>query len=88
MSAAGVSEAVRVSTAADTFYAVNTINCCTPSLLLENGDAWELERCDCHDSHDPTYPINCGGLATDELLFGYIFYRRGVAPEGPVGRAA
>lgn len=86
--ASGFSEAVRVFTAADTFYPVNTINCCTPSLLLENGDAWELERCDCHDSHDPTYPINCGGLDTDELLFGYIFYR--MSPLGhlvPVGPA-
>lgn len=54
---------------------MNNAQCCTPSLLLPNGDAWELDRCDCHDSTDPDYPINCGGTATDELLMGYLFYR-------------
>lgn len=34
---------------ADTYYPINTAQCCTPALLLENGDAWELERCGCHD---------------------------------------
>ena len=41
---AGYSEAVRVFTQPDTFYPVNYAQCCTPSLLLDNGDAWELER--------------------------------------------
>lgn len=71
----GFSEAVRVFAAADTYYPVNNAICCTPTLLLDNGDAWELERCDCHDSHDAVHNVNCGGLDTDELLFGYIFYR-------------
>lgn len=31
------------------YYPVNTVSCCSPALLLENGDAWELERCGCHD---------------------------------------
>lgn len=60
----------------DTFYPVNTAHCATPSLLLPSGDAWELERCDCADSADPNYPVNCGGMATHRLSYGYIFYRQ------------
>lgn len=85
--ATGFSESVRVFTTSDTYYPVNTINCCTPSLLLGSGDAWELERCDCHDSQDARFPVNCGGMDTDELLFGYIFYRYSplghIVPVGP-----
>ena len=53
------------------------MQCCTPALLLENGDAWELERCECHNSADPNFPVSCGGTNTDELLMGYIFFRWG-----------
>ena len=27
-------------------------------------------------SRDPDFPISCGGTTTNELLMGYIFYRR------------
>eukprot|EP00887_Chlorella_sp_A99_P004577 scaffold4.g4577.t1 len=83
----GFSEAIKVFSTPDTFYPVNTAQCCTPALLLPNGDAWELERCGCHDSGDPQYPVNCGGTTTDELLMGYLFYRLSplghVVPVGP-----
>ena len=73
---------------ADTFYPVNMVQCCTPALLLDSGDAWELERCGCADSADADAPVSCGGTATDQLLLGYIYYR--VSPLGhvvPVGPA-
>ena len=85
---AGYSEAVKVFASPDAFYPVNTVQCCTPALLLGNGDAWELERCGCSDSADADAPVNCGGTATDQLLLGYIYYR--VSPLGnvvPVGPA-
>ena len=62
---------------ADTYYPVNTVQCCTPALLLENGDAWELERCGCGDSTDPDFPVSCGGANTHELLLGYPYFRCG-----------
>lgn len=83
----GYSEAIKVFSSPDTFYPINTAQCCTPALLLENGDAWELERCQCRDSADPDYPVNCGGTTTDELLLGFIFFRLSplghVVPVGP-----
>ncbi|EFN57686.1 expressed protein [Chlorella variabilis] len=83
----GYSEAVKVFTTPDTFYPINTVQCCTPALLLDSGDAWELERCGCHDSRDPDFPVNCGGTTTDELLLGYVFFRLSplghVVPVGP-----
>lgn len=85
---AGFGEDLRVFTQADTFYPANSVHCCTPALLLASGDAWELERCDCHDSGDAAAPVGCGGGASDELLFGYIDYR--LSPVGalvPVGPA-
>lgn len=84
----GFSEGIKVFSTPDTFYPINTVQCCTPALLLGNGDAWELERCGCHDSTDPDFPVNCGGTNTDELLLGYIFFR--LSPLGhivPVGPA-
>ncbi|KAL4425873.1 hypothetical protein ABPG75_009889 [Micractinium tetrahymenae] len=83
----GYSEAIKVFSSPDTYYPINTVQCCTPALLLENGDAWELERCQCRDSADPDFPVNCGGTTTDELLLGYIFFRLSplghVVPVGP-----
>ncbi|KAL4445747.1 hypothetical protein ABPG77_008946 [Micractinium sp. CCAP 211/92] len=83
----GYSEAIKVFSSPDTYYPINTAQCCTPALLLENGDAWELERCQCRDSADPEYPVNCGGTTTDELLLGFIFFRLSplghVVPVGP-----
>lgn len=83
----GYSEAVKVFTMADTAYPINAVQCCTPALLLDSGDAWELERCGCHDSSDPEFPINCGGTVTDDLLLGFSSFRLSplghVVPVGP-----
>jgi syndecan 1 len=68
---AGYAEANRVSAALDAYYPVGAAECCTPSVLLSNGDAWELERCDCQTSDS----INCGGKATNRLLAGYEHWR-------------
>ena len=54
---------------------MNTAQCCTPALLLDNGDAWELERCGCGDSTDPDSPVSCGGNNTHELLQGFPYFR-------------
>ena len=43
----GFGQAIRVSNAADYYYPVGAVDCCTPSVLLSTGEAWELERCDC-----------------------------------------
>lgn len=85
---AGFTEADRVFTSAETLYPVNTAQCCTPSLLLEGGDVWELERCGCHPSDDPSYPVNCGGNGTHDALAGFDYFR--LSPMGqivPVGPA-
>jgi hypothetical protein len=60
---------------ADTYYPIGTVQCCTPALLLANGDAWELQRCGCRPSADSDYPVNCGGTHTHELLLGYTSFR-------------
>lgn len=43
----------------------------TPSVLLSNGDAWELERCECETSDG----ISCGSHKTNRLLAGYEHWR-------------
>lgn len=63
-----------VSSSIDAYYPMGGAACCTPSLLLETGDAWEFERCDCVASND----INCGGLSTHRLLFGFDHWRCGL----------
>ncbi|KAL6770310.1 hypothetical protein ACKKBG_A34460 [Auxenochlorella protothecoides x Auxenochlorella symbiontica] len=69
---AGFSESVQVFSAADTNYPVNAARCCTPSLLLSNGDAWELERCACSPGDPGADPsVSCGGTNTHRLLAGY-----------------
>lgn len=68
----GFTEAVRVLSAQDAFYPVNGAQCCTPALLLDSGDVWELERCECHTSSDPDNPVSCG---EGELLSGFDFYK-------------
>lgn len=67
----GFTEAIRVSNAANFYYPVGTVECCTPSVLLSTGDAWELERCDCSFSTD----INCGEQDTNRLLQGFERWR-------------
>ena len=63
----GFTEALRVSNAANYYYPVGAVDCCTPSVLLSTGDAWELERCDCSFSTD----INCGEKDSNRLLQGF-----------------
>ena len=67
----GFTEAIRVSNAANYYYPVGAVECCTPSVLLSTGDAWELERCDCSFSTD----INCGEKDSNRLLQGFERWR-------------
>jgi hypothetical protein len=71
----GFTQSVRVLGATDAFYPVDSSQCCTPSLLLQGGDSWELERCGCRDANDPDSPVSCGGTTSNELLVGFPYYR-------------
>ena len=87
---AGFTDSVRVFSAVDTQYPVDTAQCCTPAVLMASGDAWELERCGCGPTSDTARPVGCGdGNVTDHaLLSGFDFFR--VSPLGqivPVGPA-
>lgn len=78
----GFTEAVRVSNAANYFYPLGAVDCCTPSVLLSTGEAWELERCDCEFSTD----INCGEKDNNRLLQGFDRWRMtsmGLVPIAP-----
>ena len=67
----GWAEAVLVSSSIDAYYPLGSAACCTPTLLLESGSAWELERCDCVQSGD----TNCGGMSTHRFLTGFDHWR-------------
>jgi syndecan 1 len=56
---------------------VGAAECCTPALLLESGDAWELERCNCVASED----VDCGGANSGRLLQGFVRWR--CSPSNP-----
>lgn len=78
----GFGQAIRVSNAADYYYPVGAVDCCTPSVLLSTGEAWELERCDCEFSVD----INCGETDNNRLLQGFERWRitaLGLVPIAP-----
>ncbi|KAA6418165.1 MAG: E3 ubiquitin- ligase LRSAM1 isoform X3 [Trebouxia sp. A1-2] len=78
----GFGQAIRVSNAADYYYPVGAVDCCTPSVLLSTGEAWELERCDCQFSVD----INCGETDNNRLLQGFERWRitaLGLVPIAP-----
>ena len=66
----GFTSSVHVFSSVDTQYPVNTAQCCTPALLMESGDAWELERCECGVSADPDHSVSCndagGGNGEEE----------------------
>lgn len=66
----GWSEAVKVPNSDQYYYPVGAVDCCTPSLLLSNGEARELERCQCVEEND----INCGGLNSHRLVAGYMHW--------------
>lgn len=40
-------------------------------VLLSNGDAWEVEQCECEVSDG----VSCGGQASHKLLAGYDNWR-------------
>lgn len=45
---AGFAHAEQVSSFyADAFYPEGAVQCCTPAALMESGDIWELQRCNC-----------------------------------------
>ena len=67
----GWSEAERVRLSLDAYYPEGAVDCCTPSLLLSSGDAWQLERCDCE--YMPH--VNCGQMDTNRLLAGFVTAR-------------
>lgn len=78
----GFGDSIRVSNAANYFYPVGAVDCCTPSVLLSTGEAWELERCDCEFSVD----INCGEKDNNRLLQGFERWRitaMGLVPIAP-----
>ena len=64
---AGWSQALRIPDAREYYYPVGAVECCTPSLLLSNGDARPLERCNCVEEPN----VNCGGEDSSRLLTGY-----------------
>jgi len=61
----GFTSSVHVFSSVDTQYPVDTAQCCTPALLMESGDAWELERCDCGVSTDPDHSVSCSDTGGD-----------------------
>jgi hypothetical protein len=61
----GFTSSVQVFSAVDTQYPVDTAQCCTPALLMESGDAWELERCDCGESTHPEHSVSCSIASSD-----------------------
>jgi hypothetical protein len=70
------------------YYPTDAAECCTPSLLMEDGDVVELEPCDCVSPEKGTERVSCGEDRTQRLLTGFDSYRP--APTGhavPVGDA-
>ena len=65
-----------MSSSIEAYYPLGAAACCTPSVLLASGDAWELERCDCVASAD----VNCGGTASHRLLSGFDRWRCALRP--------
>ena len=68
-------------------YPIDMAQCCTPALLMDDGSAWELERCGCHSVEDSDHSVNCNGNSTGELLAGFDYFRMSpigqIVPIGP-----
>eukprot|EP00892_Ulva_mutabilis_P000991 jgi/Ulvmu1/10893/UM007_0070.1 len=61
------------SLAAATYYPEGPMTCCSPALMLSNGDAWEIERCACEWSST----TGCTSMGDDYLLWGFAVFRDG-----------
>lgn len=68
---AGFIEYMQVNSQTAAYYPLGAAECCTPGVLLSNGDAWELEQCDCQMADG----VSCGGQATGRLLAGFEKWR-------------
>ncbi|GMH44837.1 hypothetical protein BSKO_12789 [Bryopsis sp. KO-2023] len=56
--------------APQTFYPIDGPECCTPVVLLDSGDAWSIERCDCAAVSGE---ISCNVEQTGRMLWGFEF---------------
>jgi hypothetical protein len=93
----GYSDAVAVAAAGGAAYPTDAARCCTPAVLTDAGEAWELERCDCAAADEAAGgdPVSCGplpgdggGPAAHRLLVGFDAVRFSpVAHTVPVGPA-
>ena len=96
----GFTEAVRVFASADeSFYPVNEVQCCTAGILLESGQAWQLDRCDCHtvvditkrehsNSSEDIDMMTSSWCPEGELLSGFDFFRyTAIGHAVPIGPA-
>eukprot|EP00208_Stichococcus_sp_RCC1054_P005234 CAMPEP_0206139990 /NCGR_PEP_ID=MMETSP1473-20131121/7929_1 /ASSEMBLY_ACC=CAM_ASM_001109 /TAXON_ID=1461547 /ORGANISM="Stichococcus sp, Strain RCC1054" /LENGTH=623 /DNA_ID=CAMNT_0053533959 /DNA_START=71 /DNA_END=1944 /DNA_ORIENTATION=- len=68
---AGYAQSNRVNTQTEAYYPLGAAECCTAGVLLSNGDAWELEQCNCRVADG----ISCGGQQSGKLLAGYEQWR-------------
>jgi hypothetical protein len=93
----GYSDAVAVAAAGGAAYPTDAARCCTPAVLTDAGEAWELEHCDCAAAGESAGgdPVSCGplpgdgaGPAAHRLLVGFDAVRFSPATHTvPVGPA-
>lgn len=65
---AGFLDSLSLSKSPDTHYPIDGIECCTPVILMSNGDAWSIERCGCTLE---TNQISCQPPTSGSLLWGF-----------------
>jgi len=71
--ATGFQNSARVSAAVDAYYPLGPLSCCTPAILLSNGDLWSTKRCQCED----TPHTSCdSGDGQEHLLVGFQTFRQ------------
>jgi len=70
--ATGFENDARVNPTMEAFYPLGPLSCCTPAILLTNGDLWSTKRCQCED----TPHTHCSATdAAHHLLVGFQTYR-------------